>query len=277
MACSPTGQTGTETDSGASSGGGESSTSDNPTTGATSSGQVCVPGMSVACACPDGTMSAQVCNPDGKGYGMCSCDGGTGTASDSATTGSMTSGPVTTDAMTSGPMTTGPMTTGPMTTGPDTTGGSTGGGGCVDSGMEPNEDEMSAVDLGEQACDADPQTFMGVLDGDTDVDWYTYHGAWIDQCGMIDPTAMQTVTASDAVRVCVFADCDNSNAAFMCGQAMMAQSPNGVAGCCAMGSVSYVVNCQMNPNESAQIYVRLDQAPADSCVDYTVEYSYQPA
>lgn len=277
MACgTPSNQTGTETDAGASSSGGESSTSDNPTTGS-SGGQVCVPGMSVGCACPDGTMSAQVCNPDGKGFGMCGCDGGTGTASDSATTGSMTSGPVTTDSMTSGPMTTDAMTSGPMTTGPMTTGGSTGGmGGCNDPGPEPNEDEMSAVDLGDQSCQADPKMFMGVLDGDADVDWFRYHGLWVDQCGQNDPDAVQNLTASGDVRMCVFADCDNSMAQFDCGGAQDSVSPGGLPGCCDNGSVSFVLNCVMNPNESAQIFVRLDQAAPDSCVDYSVEYSYQP-
>lgn len=271
---------GTETDSGSSSDSESTSSDTNPTTG-NSGGQACVPGMSIGCACPDGSMAAQVCNPDGKSYGACGCDGGsasdtngmtsgtvtTGVTSD-ATTGSMTTGPMTTD-----PMTSGVMTTGPMTTGPDTTGGM---GGCVDPGPEPNEMANAAVDLGEQTCQDDAKTLMGVLDGDMDVDWFTYHGAWIDQCGQTDPTVMSTLTASDSVRMCVFADCDNSNAVFMCGQAMMVMGPNNTPGCCAMGSISYVVNCAMNPDESAQIYIRLDQAPADSCVDYSIEYSYKP-
>ncbi len=228
-------------------------------------------------------MAAQTCNPDGKGFGACGCDGGSASDTNGATSGTVTTDPTaTTEPATSGPSTTGPMTTGPMTTGPMTTGSSgpdtTGGmGGCVDPGPEPNEMADAAVDLGEQTCMDDPKMLSGVLDGAMDVDWFTYHGAWIDACGQIDPTVMNTLTASDMVRLCVFADCDNSNAAIMCNNAMMAMGPNGAPGCCAMGSVSYVMNCQMNPNESAQIYVRLDQAPADSCVDYSIEYSFQPA
>lgn len=34
---------------------------------------LCVPGQSVACACPDGASSAQVCAADGQSYGACDC------------------------------------------------------------------------------------------------------------------------------------------------------------------------------------------------------------
>lgn len=34
---------------------------------------LCVPGQSVACACPDGASSAQVCAADGKSFGACDC------------------------------------------------------------------------------------------------------------------------------------------------------------------------------------------------------------
>jgi hypothetical protein len=36
----------------------------------------CVPGMSEACTCDGGQMGAQVCEPDGTGFGECSCNGG---------------------------------------------------------------------------------------------------------------------------------------------------------------------------------------------------------
>lgn len=58
--------------------GGESETTSSP---------MCVPGESVACACPDNTMGAQVCADDGLSYGSCECEVGTtaGTDSDEAT------------------------------------------------------------------------------------------------------------------------------------------------------------------------------------------------
>ena len=75
--------------------------------------------------------------------------------------------------------------------------------------------------------------------------------------------------------MCAFADCNMGETQFDCGDATGAESPEGLPGCCAEGSLSYVVNCGGTGNESARIYVRLDQAPADACVDYSVEYSYQ--
>lgn len=75
--------------------------------------------------------------------------------------------------------------------------------------------------------------------------------------------------------MCVFADCDESNAEFTCPNGTMsAMSPGGHPGCCGSASMMFVVNCAMNGNESARVYIRLDQAPADACVDYDVDYSY---
>ena len=48
-------------------------------TGGTSM-RVCIPGMSVACACTNGGEGAQVCTSDGLGYGACACDPGPGSA-----------------------------------------------------------------------------------------------------------------------------------------------------------------------------------------------------
>ena len=55
--------------------------------------------------------------------------------------------------------------------------------------------------------------------------------------------------------------------------AVMDQSPGGRPGCCNAGSVSFAVNCTQSGDESARIFVRLDQAPPDLCVDYAVVYS----
>lgn len=36
--------------------------------------KACVPGASVACACPDGSSSSQVCSVDGASFGACQCE-----------------------------------------------------------------------------------------------------------------------------------------------------------------------------------------------------------
>jgi hypothetical protein len=46
----------------------------------------CIPAQSVACECDDGSPGARVCEPDGIGFGPCTCDGADGG------TGSVTSG-----------------------------------------------------------------------------------------------------------------------------------------------------------------------------------------
>ena len=47
--------------------------------GGDGTGNVCVPGMSVACVCTNGTQGAQVCAADGDGYGACVCSSAPGT------------------------------------------------------------------------------------------------------------------------------------------------------------------------------------------------------
>jgi hypothetical protein len=53
-----------------------------------SSGHACVPGASIACACTNATQGAQVCTPDGAGYGACTCSSGPGTAGTTGAAGS---------------------------------------------------------------------------------------------------------------------------------------------------------------------------------------------
>jgi hypothetical protein len=77
--------TGTETgESGDGSGDGDGGTGGDGGDGG-GEGGACVPGQSIACACPNGDTGAQVCNEDGASYGPCICeddgggdDGGTG-------------------------------------------------------------------------------------------------------------------------------------------------------------------------------------------------------
>lgn len=89
--------TGTET-------GGTGDGSDDGGSGDGGGGGACVPGQSIACACPNGDTGAQVCNDDGASYGPCICegdgggdggtgdDGGTGTGGDGGTGGGLPDG-----------------------------------------------------------------------------------------------------------------------------------------------------------------------------------------
>lgn len=255
------------------------------TTGATTSGPSCVPGASSACACTNGDPGAQVCEPDGKSYGECTCEGG-GTDSESDSNTGPTTGPGTTTGVSA---TTGDSatiedsaTTGSGTTGEGTDGattlGETEGIACDDPGAEPNEDEADAVEQDDKMCNAMPGTIEGVLDGDADVDWFTYHTVDTMGCGFANPTSNLVLLADQGVRMCVFVDCDQGDAEFKCPiTAMDEASPDGLPGCCtAAGALDFGLNCTASMNESAEFFVRLDAAPADSCVAYNVTYTWGP-
>lgn len=49
----------------------------------------CVPGQSLACTCAGGSPGAQVCEPDGIGYGPCSCEGADDGTDEGAEVGSV--------------------------------------------------------------------------------------------------------------------------------------------------------------------------------------------
>lgn len=262
------GASGTDTET---SSGTESSTSGAPppTTG---DDDLCVPGSSVACVCPNANMGSQECNADGKSYGMCECEGGGSNSNSDGTMDPPTSTTTTGVTATTGETTTDGTTTGSTnsSTGDDTT---TGGVACDDPGPEPNDAEDDAVDLGEQGCGAMAQTLEGVLDGDGDVDWFSYHGTWNALC-IIGPNVAHSVTASDDVRLCVFADCDQGNGNFNCGGGISeADSPDGLPGCCGDGDVDFNLDCGIL-NDNARLFIRVDQAPADVCVEYSVQYDF---
>ncbi|MCY0987878.1 hypothetical protein OV203_12135 [Nannocystis sp. ILAH1] len=261
--------TGTDTDT-------DTSTTATPTT--TQSDDLCVPGSSAGCTCPNGNMGSQECNADGKSYGMCECEGGgsnsnsdgtlepTSTSTDGVTTTTTTEGTTTEETTTEG--------TSSTETGEDTT---TEGVTCDDPGPEPNNSEANAIDLGEQGCGAMAETVEGVLDGEDDIDWFSYHGVWNGLC-IVGPNTRHTLTASDDVRLCVFADCDQGSADFNCpnGTTETDSPSGGHPGCCGEGvmNLNFNFGCGLlNPN-NARLFIRVDQAPADACVEYSVDYDY---
>lgn len=280
VACGKTELSGTEGGSSSDTGSGTAvTTGDDPSAGSNSGPNTCIPGMSVACVCPDGNQGAQVCAADGGSFGACECEGSSGSVSNATT--DPTTGPVTTDPTnattdpTNGTTTDGTTTDGTTTdasTGSSTT---TGANVCEDPGFEPNEDESSAEDLGDQGCGDMAGTINGVLVGDTDVDFSTFFGVDSMACGFNNPFIGLTLSASDTVRLCVFTDCANGNPMFTCPQGTMnSMSPDGLPGCCGSGDMKFQFNCSQSQNESADVFIRVDQAPVDACVDYTVGYSW---
>ncbi|MCY1059609.1 hypothetical protein [Nannocystis sp. SCPEA4] len=145
---------------------------------------------------------------------------------------------------------------------------------------EPNDAEDTPVELGDQHCKASANVVPGVLHGDTDVDWFRYSGVFSgNDCDADDPAPMAaiTVTADEPLEVCMFADCDIEGATlFDCpDNTVEANSPGGRKGCCGVGSMAYVVDCQAGADESAAVFVRLQMSTAGVCNAYSFTYSYQ--
>ena len=143
---------------------------------------------------------------------------------------------------------------------------------CPDPGIEPNETEATAVDLGGISDnDSDAASVSGVLDSVDDVDWYKYHGD--DTFGyVVDPT--RGLTTPDNLRLCAFFDCDDgSDAAVTCnGGATSAQSPDGRPGCCHSQGFTADIDCSSS-DDSAEVFIRLDK-PVPACVTYDLMYHY---
>jgi hypothetical protein len=245
-----------------------------PTDGGEVGDQACLPGKVEACPCVGGGQGVQTCNPDGNSYGACDCpDPTAGSASgDASTTGEPPDETTAVSTITTSDETTTDVSASEATTttGDDTT--TDGPPGCEDPDDAP-ADEEDAVEQAEQGCNDEPTVFSGVLAGDGDVDWFTYHGSFGNGC-FGQPDVLHNLNASDNMRLCAFVDCDVGEPAFQCeGGSQMNMSPDGLPGCCDDTGVTFTLNCMGGP-ESSQVFVRLDMAEADACVEYSVEYSY---
>lgn len=221
------------------------------------------------------TSAPTTIGPDGSGGDSDSTSTSTTAPVDPSSPTTSTSTSTTTEGETTEPDTTTTTTTTTTTdtstsTGPDTTTGPM----CDDYGTEPNEIEGDADNLGDQVCKAGAKTFQGILNGESDIDWFRFYGKDSNCEGHL--TAKIDVTAPDSLEVCMFADCHgNYNTDFDCpGRTSSANSPDGRKGCCGSGSMQYSINCVGTFDESADIYVRLYNAPADACLEYSVAYSY---
>ena len=191
-------------------------------------------------------------------------DSASASATDSATTDATT-----TDA------TTGTTAADTGSTTDATTGGSTTtGGACVDTDGD-NEDEASATDLGEQACDEGAAMVSGTIVDMADQDWFALHGAYVDDntCGNDDPIISVAVDDA-ALTVCVFFTCDQGVNEIDCGGADQVDPGNGEVGCCQLGGVDLTMNCGMSGNESAAISMQVFSDAAVDCIDYTLTYDY---
>lgn len=139
---------------------------------------------------------------------------------------------------------------------------------CHDSGVEPNDSEATATDLGAiEDCDSQVLDVSGVLDGD-DIDWYKYSGSDVFGC-LVDPT--RVINGDGQLLLCKFADCPG--AVVTCTSGTPAVSPGGLDGCCGQSSVQIGVDCD-GWSDDATIYLAVDKPSSFSCVSYSINMHY---
>lgn len=190
----------------------------------------------------------------------------------------------------SGPTTTGTSgTTGSSSTtvGTSTTGGmssssSSSGGDSApvcnpDDSIEPNNTEKTAYQL-PNITDEDGAGGLleSILAGDQDKDWYWYKGTDV-AFAYVDPTA--SLATEMSLRLCIFVRCRvGQTPPVECNNSIDATSPDGgLPGCCNTGKEPYVMidlTCAGDGDDSADVYMRVDQGYPEKCVPYDLEYHF---
>lgn len=158
-------------------------------------------------------------------------------------------------------------------TGPATTGTST-GDLCPDPGPEPNNTEDMAADAANIDCDSQVADNQYVLDGNTDVDWFTFEATYQGlSCGKSDTPTLYVAIGSPA-RLCAYAECvDGADIAVTCLEGEPATSPNSRPGCCDAEIVQFTADCADSPDKSVRVWVHIAQ-DSPACLDYTLKYTF---
>jgi hypothetical protein len=139
---------------------------------------------------------------------------------------------------------------------------------------EPNDEEGTAVDLDEVACDMTMGADGSIASGTSD--WFTFHGNDAMNCSMssiavVDNDDMQDLT------VCMFFDCDMGEPQVVCpGDATEETTPGGIDGCCGTNSVAFTTQSCLGAatNDSGTVLLRVDGSAEQSCVDYQLGYRF---
>ena len=140
---------------------------------------------------------------------------------------------------------------------------------------EPNDDEDNAPDGG-SLNDSDPtfQEVEGVLDGETQQDWYNWH---CDDTGFGQFEMNHEIESDVTLRVCMYLECDlGTGLDLTCPEDSSPDtSPDGRAGCCTTETELSIFDFDCNDpddDDSGEVYVVVDTAPEDSCPAYTLGF-----
>ena len=145
--------------------------------------------------------------------------------------------------------------------------------GCEDRpDAEPNDDEASAIELGDHDCGVLAE-MQGAADN-TDIDWWTYDG--IDD-GMCGEDTIVIINADQDLDVCMYFECEMGNAQVVCAAASTeAISPDGRPGCCGSGSTQYTTTSCLGAavSDSGTIYMSVAGPEDPVCVPYDIAYRF---
>lgn len=143
--------------------------------------------------------------------------------------------------------------------------------------FEPNEIEDEAWKL-PNITDEDTagEHVESILAGEGDVDWFAYMGSDV-AFAYVDPAS--GIDADMEVRLCLFVECINGNTKpINCVDSIYEESPDlTIQGCCNTGGSAFVsidLYCDASGDESAYVFMRVDQGRDDICVPYEITYHF---
>jgi len=140
---------------------------------------------------------------------------------------------------------------------------------CAESiDLEPNDEESTAIDLGEVACGEPVAAAQGSI-GTDEIDWWTYRGLADGECD----ESMVIVTADADLEVCAYFECDMGGENVNCVGSRSATSPDGREGCCGDGYVTSANAC-VGMSSNGVVLIGVSGPVEPMCVEYELAYLF---
>ena len=89
----------------------------------------------------------------------------------------------------------------------------------------------------------------------------------------VDPFRSLVTQNGEGARLCVYIQCSNQPTNLDCKGATPSTAPLGQPGCCDGGTIAPSLDCS-GLNDSAKIWIRLDNPQKLACVPYQLDYHF---